>query len=98
VTVVKLRHAVFVCLFVAVCRYRLVVIDDNPSETKCMRFYFTMNGFHTGILRVYRVISDVLRDFLWMMSGDQLPGWKIAAVDINMTSVTEVEYTSPEVS
>jgi hypothetical protein len=49
-----------------------------------------MNGFHTGTLRVYKIISDVTREFVWMMSGDQLPGWKSAAIEIDMTSVTEV--------
>lgn len=70
--------------------FRLLVMDESLSVSKCLRFYYTMNGFHTGALRVYRLINDVRREFLWEMSGDKLPGWHIAVIDINMTSVTEV--------
>lgn len=71
---------------------RLILLDDVMSNTKCLRFFYCMNGFHTGILRVYRIVNDISRDFVWKMSGDRLPGWKMAAIDLNMTSVTEVIY------
>jgi hypothetical protein len=73
---------------------RLILQDDIKADSKCLRFFYTMNGFHTGTLRVYKIISDVRREFVWMMSGDQLPGWKSAVIEINMTSVTEVTMQS----
>jgi len=49
-----------------------------------------MNGFHSGLLRVYVRLGHGPRVVRWQMYGDQLPGWRSADIELNITSVTEV--------
>jgi len=49
-----------------------------------------MNGYHSGLLRAYVRLGGGPRSVRWQMYGDQLPGWKSADIELNMTSVTEV--------
>jgi len=49
-----------------------------------------MNGYHSGLLRAYVRRSGGPRSVRWQMYGDQLPGWKSADIELNLTSVTEV--------
>jgi len=52
-----------------------------------------MNGYHSGLLRAYTRLAGGPRNIRWQMYGDQLPGWKSADIELNMTSVTEVRLT-----
>jgi len=64
------------------------VYDGNTR--KCLRFSYCMNGYHSGMLRVYVRLGGGPRNVRWQMHGDQLPGWKSADIELNMTAVTEV--------
>jgi len=46
------------------------------------------------MLRAYVRRGGGPRNVHWQMTGDQLPGWKSADIELNMTSVTEVHYRS----
>jgi len=53
-----------------------------------------MNGYHAGLLRAYIRRAGGPRSVRWQMYGDQGPGWKSADIELNMTSVTEVRYST----
>lgn len=65
--------------------------DFRRSGPNCLRFYYSMNGFHCGQLTVYTRVNNGNRVTRWKMAGDQGRGWQSAAVDVNMNGVTEVE-------
>jgi len=61
---------------------------------KCLRFFYCMNGYHSGLLRVYVRRGDSPRTVRWQMYGDQLTGWRSADIELNITSVTEVLHST----
>jgi len=65
----------------------------SGSARKCLRFFFCMNGYHSGLLRVYVRVGGGPRQVCWQMHGDQGPDWRSADIELNMTSVTEVPTT-----
>ena len=71
--------------------YRLFLegSDFTRSGDVCLNFQYSMNGFHIGELRVY-VIQNGVREVKWRLAGNQQPGWKRAAVMIDMSGVTQV--------
>jgi len=56
----------------------------------CLQFYYCMNGFHTGLLRVFVRQGDGPPRFIWIISGDLGPGWKSVSLDLVLTPETEV--------
>ena len=56
----------------------------------CLRFAHCHNGFHIGDLRVYDRVGNGPRQTWWSLAGDFGPRWHTAAVQLNLTSVTEV--------
>ena len=56
----------------------------------CLRFAYCLNGFFIGSLRVYDRVRHRPRQILWSMSGDFGPLWHTAAVQLDLTSVSEV--------
>ena len=61
----------------------------NRDSRNCLRFNYNMNGFHTGILRVF-MDSGEGRKEKWQMKGDQKAQWTSAAVDVEMTGMRDV--------
>ena len=49
-----------------------------------------MNGYHSGLLRVYVREGDGPRVVRWQMYGDQQPGWKSADIELIVSPITEV--------
>ncbi len=72
--------------------YRIMLqgSDFRRSGQNCLRFYYSMNGFHCGTLDVYTRTNNGPRVIKWKMLGDQGKGWDRAAVDLDMNSVNEV--------
>ena len=53
-----------------------------------------MNGFHCGELAVYTRVNNGNRVTRWKLDGDlENRDWQRAAVDLDMTSVTEVRIS-----
>lgn len=71
-------------------RLRLEGNEFRRSGRNCLRFYYSMNGFHCGQLAVYNRMNNGNRVMRWKMEGDQGRDWQRAAVDLDMNSVTEV--------
>lgn len=71
---------------------RVIIEGDVARRTgsNCLRFYYSMNGFHIGTLLVYTRVNNGNREKKWGLSGDQLTGWKRAGVELDMEGVTEV--------
>jgi hypothetical protein len=55
----------------------------------CLRYAFSMNGYHIGTLSTF-IVKNGVRQYTWSLTGDQSPDWKQAAVDMNMDSVSQV--------
>ncbi len=53
-----------------------------------------MNGFHTGILRVFTNTGNG-REIKWALQGDQMQDWKQAAVDLTINNPREVSNARP---
>ena len=66
--------------------------DFTSTGMHCLRFYYCMNGYHSGELRVYTRQSGENNRKKWSMSDDQKNGWRKAAVEINMDRVVEVGW------
>ena len=72
-------------------RLRLEGNDFRRGGRNCLRFYYSMNGFHCGELAVYTRIKNGNRVTRWKLDGDlETRDWQRAAVDLDMSSVTEV--------
>lgn len=71
------------------CRLFIEGSDSQRSGANCLRFFYTMNGFHTGTLLVY-VIRNGVRQQRWFLRGDQLQDWHQAAVELNLDGVSQV--------
>ena len=56
----------------------------------CLRFAHCHNGFHIGVLRVYDRVGNGPRQTWWSLAGYFGLHWHTAAVQLNLTSVTEV--------
>ena len=55
----------------------------------CLRFFYSMNGFHCGELLVF-LDTGFGRQSKWFMTGDKLADWFSAAVDLDMDNKREV--------
>ena len=75
---------------------RMILIGDqfNRRGRSCLRFAYSMNGFHVGDLRVYEK-GSAGKVYKWVLYGDQGQDWHSAAVDFNMDSVSEVRHRAP---
>ncbi|ELT88549.1 hypothetical protein CAPTEDRAFT_218762 [Capitella teleta] len=69
-----------------------IIFDGDQFRrggNNCLRYAFTMNGYHIGTLRAY-MMKNGNREYAWTLTGDQSPDWKQAAVDLNMNSVSQI--------
>ena len=64
--------------------------DVRGKGYYCLRFAHYQNSYHIGELRVYDRIGKRPRQTLWSLAGDFGPKWHTAAVQLNLTSVTQV--------
>ncbi len=64
--------------------------DFRGEGPRCLRFYFSMNGHHTGSLRVFAQNSGRGERYLWTLTGDQKQGWHPAAVNVDGNGLTQV--------
>ena len=67
--------------------------DFNMQSEGCLRFYYTMNGFHCGSLSVFSRRDDGPSVAMWSLSGDQHQNWHKAAIDFSMSSDLQVTNT-----
>ncbi len=74
------------------CYISSVLLEGSAFENvgqNCLRFYYNMNGFHTGTLRMF-VNSGSGREIQWSNTGDQYQEWKQISLDLNINNPTEV--------
>ena len=64
--------------------------DIRRGGEGCLRFFYNMNGFHTGTLSVFVRENNGPRKTMWALAGDQKQNWYRAAVDLSMNSINEV--------
>ena len=77
-------------LFFRYCRLIVEGANVRGKGYFCLRFAYCLNGREMGDLRVYDRVDDGPRLRLWSMAGDFGPQWHTAAVQLNITSVSEV--------
>lgn len=78
-----------------IARLKLDGLVTNNGGSRCLRFWYSMNGYHVGALRVLQ--SDSSTNFQrvqrWEMTKDQKIRWKEAAVDLTLpSSAGNVEF------
>lgn len=54
----------------------------QPTNNKCLSFWYSMNGLDMGTLNVYVSQYNRLGKPTWTMSGNKGNGWKKATVTI----------------
>ena len=77
----------------ATYHYCRLIVESNRFQGRgyiCLRFAFCLNGEDVGDLRVYDRVDDGPRQTWWYMAGDFGPQWHTAAIQLNLTSVSEV--------
>ena len=64
--------------------------DVRGKGYSCLRFAYCLNGIFIGGLHVYDRVHNGPRQIWWSMYGDFGPLWHTAAVQLDLTSVSEV--------
>lgn len=60
-------------------------LDASPDEQRCLGFYYYMDKAKFGILRVYLISEENIRQLLWETSQDHGRDWVKAEVSYNTT-------------
>ena len=72
------------------CRLLMEGSKAHGAGYYCLHFAHCHNGHHIGDLRVYDKIGNGERHTWWSLAGDFGPKWYTAAVQLDLTGVTEV--------
>jgi len=67
----------------------------EPSESRCLTFWYNMYGHSVGSLRVYITDDMDVKKLLWLRSGQQGQEWRKSAIEISSTSKYKVKIHKP---
>jgi hypothetical protein len=60
----------------------------SETKSRCMRFWYSLNGNNIGTLRVELIYENNAKDIIWQLSSDKGSQWLQGTVGFNSKNMT----------